>query len=116
MTQEVRQNIENIVGNDFTVIYVRESNGSWLEVVNNHVRKDLALKRLCNQFQIPLTDTIYFGDNFNDREVLRLVGQPVLVENAMEELKKEFSRVIGSVYEEGVALYLNDLFDLQLKP
>jgi Cof subfamily protein (haloacid dehalogenase superfamily) len=115
MAQEVRQNIERIVGDAFTVIYVRESNGSWLEVVNNHVRKDLALKRLCQELNVSLSDAIYFGDNFNDREVLRIVGQPVLVENAMPEMKKEFKQVIQSVYDEGVARYLNELFELGVK-
>jgi Cof subfamily protein (haloacid dehalogenase superfamily) len=111
---QVRKRFKEIVGRTFEVIYTRETKGSWLEVVNKEVRKDLAIKRLCRELDIPLEDVVYFGDNFNDREALRLVGHPVLVENAQPELKKEFKTVIPSVYDEGVATYLNHLFELQL--
>ncbi|MCP5049892.1 MAG: HAD family phosphatase [bacterium] len=111
----VRGYIERIVGDDFKVIYVRGGErGSWLEVVHADVRKDLALKRLCKQLDIPLSGVVYFGDNFNDIEVLRMVGLPVLVENAVPEMKKEFHTIIPPVSDEGVARYLNDLYQLGL--
>jgi Cof subfamily protein (haloacid dehalogenase superfamily) len=106
--------IESIVGDKFKVIYTREARDSWLEVVHSEVRKDLALKRLCGELSIPLSDVVYFGDNFNDRELLQIVGYPVLVENAAPELKEEFPTVIPSVYQEGVAHYLDDLYHLNI--
>jgi len=107
---EVKEHIEWILGDAFKVIYVREQRHSWLEVVHRDVRKDLALERLCAELQISLGDVIYFGDNFNDCEVLRRVGRPVLVDNAMPEMKREFKTVIGSVSDEGVAKYLDALY------
>ena len=115
MVEQVRAQIREIVGETFKVIYTKEAKGSWLEVVHTEVRKDLALKRLCEEMGIPLKDVVYFGDNFNDREVLGIVGCPVLVENAAPELKEEFSTVIAPVSEEGVGRYLNELFDLGLE-
>jgi Cof subfamily protein (haloacid dehalogenase superfamily) len=112
--KQVKGKIEGIVGDRFKVIYTRESKGSWLEVVHKEVRKDLALKRLCKEMDIPLEDVIFFGDNFNDWEVLRMVGHPVVVENAVPELIREVSNIAPSVYEEGVALYLNELYDLDI--
>ncbi len=108
---QVKTKIEEIVGDSFKVIYVRERKGSWLEVL----RKDLALKRLCKELDIPPAETVYFGDNFNDREVLRAVGHPVLVENAVPEMKKEFKTIIPSVDQQGVAHYLDQLFNLDLR-
>jgi hypothetical protein len=110
----VKVKIKSIVGDRFKVIYTKESKGSWLEVVHTEVRKDLALKRLCEEMNIPLQDAVFFGDNFNDREVLRLVGHPVVVENAVPELIQEVGTVAPSVYEEGVALYLNELYNLKI--
>lgn len=109
-----RRVIEAIVGGKFKVIYTREAKGSWLEVVHTDVRKDLALMRLCSELDIELEQTVYFGDNFNDLEVLRKVGRPVLVANAAPEMKREFGTIIGSVHEEGVAHYLSHLFNLGL--
>lgn len=106
--------IETIVGDKFKVIYSRVSRGSWLEVVHSEVRKDFALKRLCEEMDIPPSKTIYFGDNFNDLEALRLVGHPVLVRNAADELKDEFTTFAGPVDDEGVAHYLNTLYGLNL--
>lgn len=111
---KVKAAIEAIVGDKFKVIYSQVSRGSWLEVVHTEVRKDLALKRLCAEMDIPPSKTIYFGDNYNDLEALRLVGYPVVVQNAAAELKKEFTTFAGPVDEEGVAHYLNVLYNLNL--
>lgn len=112
VARTARPNIQEIAGTKFKVIYTRESKGSWLEVVHPDVRKDLAMKRLCDELSIPLANVIYFGDNFNDLEVLRSVGFPVLVDNAAPELKEEFETVVPSVDEQGVATYLNTLYNL----
>jgi HAD superfamily hydrolase (TIGR01484 family) len=111
---DVREKIRYIIGDKFKVIYTKQVKGSWLEAVHAEVRKDLSLKRLCEEMNIPLQDVIYFGDNFNDQEVLRAVGRPVLVENAAPELKEEFAAIIKPVNEEGVAHYLNELYNLGL--
>jgi len=106
----IKTTIQDLVGDSFQVIYTRESKGSWLEVVHKEVRKDLALRRLWRELDISLDQVVYFGDNFNDREVLRIVGQPILVANAQRELKDEFPKVISSVDQEGVAHYLDEQF------
>lgn len=111
---EVKAKLQAIVGDKFKVIYTREAKGSWLEVVHTEVRKDLSLRRLCEEMDICLADVIYFGDNFNDLEVLRIVGFPVLVGNAAPELKDDFDTIIKPVTEEGVALYLNELYNLNI--
>lgn len=109
---EVKRNIEAIVGEKFKVIYSRGTGRSWLEVVHTDGRKDLALKRLCDEIGISAADVIYFGDNFNDLEVLRMVGRPVVVENAAAELKEEFFDTAGPVTREGAAHYLKYLYSL----
>jgi len=106
--------IKGILGDKFKVVYTRGSKDSWLEICHREVRKDLALKRLCDELSIPTSEVFYFGDNFNDLEALRLVGHPVLVENAAPELKQEFQTVIQTVHAEGVAHYLNNLYQLQV--
>jgi hydroxymethylpyrimidine pyrophosphatase-like HAD family hydrolase len=112
---KVRKTIRDIVGNSFKVIYTRQTRCAWLEVVHPEVRKDLSIQRLCREMGIPPADVIYFGDNFNDKEALRLVGHAILVENAAPELKREFTTIIRPVTEEGVAHYLNEIFSLDIK-
>lgn len=112
MAPATRDKIREIVGDRFEVIYTREVKGSWLETVHRDVRKDLALKRLCDELSVDISEVMYFGDNFNDREVLRAVGYPILVSNAQPEMKEEFHTVVGAVTEEGVAYYLDELFQM----
>ena len=52
---------------------------------------------------IPPEKAVAFGDHFNDAEMLRSVGFPFLMGNAPEELKKEFSCVIGSNDDESIS-------------
>jgi Cof subfamily protein (haloacid dehalogenase superfamily) len=114
MAKKVRSEIQEIVGDKFKVIYTPEADGSWLEVCHTEVRKDLALKRLCHDLSISLSGVFYFGDNFNDLEALRIVGFPVLVQNAAPQLKKEFETIIPPVVEQGVGHYLNEHYHLDV--
>ena len=119
MVQQCKAELEEIAAGQFLVIYSRLAEGSWLEVVHPEVRKDLALKRLCRELAIPLSEVIYCGDNFNDLEILRIVGMPVVVANAEPEIKEEFAvrgTIVPSMQEQGVAHYLNERFQLGLAP
>jgi len=108
----VSKNIKEIIGDRLQMIRVKEEKYYWLEVSPKKVRKDLAIKRFCKENDISLSDVIFFGDNYNDLELLRSVGHPVIVNNAIDEIKNEFKTVADSVYNEGVAKYLINLFDL----
>jgi HAD superfamily hydrolase (TIGR01484 family) len=117
LEQHYKKQLEEIVAGGLFVIYSRLDEGTWLEVVHPEVRKDLALKRLCRELAIPLAEVVYCGDNFNDLEALRIAGIPVLVDNAEPELKEEFATrgtMVASVYDQGVAHYLNERFHLGL--
>lgn len=109
---EVQQLLEKILNGRAQVIVSKGPELSWLEVTPFCVRKDQALKELCLTLDIPVGDVIYFGDNLNDVEALRLVGYPVIVENSLPALKEEFHRVIGHVEDESVANYLTHLYHL----
>lgn len=88
----IKAQLERMIGNKFQLIYVKEEDASWLEILQSQVRKDLALKRLCDELAIPPSEVIYFGDNFNDLEALRLVGRPVVVKNAVSPSKMSSNR------------------------
>lgn len=108
----IRADLQAISGGRLKVIYTREKRGSFLEVVHPEVRKDTALKKVCRLLHVPLERVIFFGDNLNDLEALRLVKEPVIVEDAVPELKQEFAVRVGPPAEEGVAHYLCRRFNL----
>jgi len=113
---QIRADLQSISGGGLKVIYTREKRGSFLEVVHAEVRKDAALKKMCRLLDVPLERVIFFGDNLNDLEALRLVKEPVIVAGAVPELKAEFTVQVGPPEEEGVAHYLCQRFNLDERP
>jgi len=106
----IAENIKKIINNNLQMIRVKEEDYYWIEITPKDVRKDLAIKRYCNENNISLSDVIFFGDNYNDLELLRSVGTPVLMDNAVEDIKKEFKTFADSVFNEGVARFLSELY------
>lgn len=114
LIEKTKEEIETIIKDKFQLIYSKGAKFSWLEITPIEARKDIALKRISNEMSISVSETIYFGDNFNDLDVLNTVGYPIVVENSVKELKEKFTITIDSVFNEGVAKYLNKLFNLEV--
>ena len=110
---EIQDPLHKILCGRAQIIVSKGPELSWLEVTPLSVRKDQAIKELCRQLNIPVEDVIYFGDNLNDLEALRLVEHPVVVQNCLPGLKQEFNNVIGHVDDYSVAHYLAELYQLQ---
>lgn len=76
----------------------------YLEIYNKEVSKAGAIKLL--QEQLGFDKLICFGDNYNDREMFEMADEGCAVENAVEEIKKLSSIVIGHHNEDGVAKFI----------
>ena len=57
-------------------------------------------------------EAIYFGDDFDDIEPLRMCGIGVAVANAIEEVKAVADSIAGSNDEDGVACFLEKCSDI----
>eukprot|EP00928_Gymnodinium_smaydae_P039910 TRINITY_DN27160_c0_g9_i1.p1 TRINITY_DN27160_c0_g9~~TRINITY_DN27160_c0_g9_i1.p1 ORF type:complete len:312 (-),score=93.11 TRINITY_DN27160_c0_g9_i1:89-1024(-) len=75
-----------------------------VEFVSPHVSKGAALARLCEALGVSVEEVAAFGDNHNDVEMLRLVGDGVAMQNAKESVKAAANRVSAWTNDdEGVA-------------
>ncbi|WKC74908.1 HAD family hydrolase [Borreliella yangtzensis] len=81
-----------------------------LEIVDHKVSKGNALKEVLKTINIDLSDTIAFGDGFNDADMLKNVKKGLLMGNANYRLKEmlPYLEVIGTNDEEAVANYINE--------
>ena len=61
-----------------------------LDIMDASVTKGKAVEELCRIWNVPTADTIAFGDNFNDVEMLSTVGKGFLMGNAPEGMKARF--------------------------
>ena len=83
-----------------------------VEFVPAGVNKGAALVQLCQpeHLDLPLEAITAFGDNNNDVEMLKVVGQGVAMANAVERVKATADRVsVWSNVEDGVARELESM-------
>ncbi|RYY73071.1 MAG: HAD family phosphatase [Gammaproteobacteria bacterium] len=86
------------------------SDDNYLEIMQKNISKGDALKVLLAKQNISLDQTMAFGDSMNDVELFRTVAHPILMENAVKNLKSLFPHAIRAKahYEDGVARFLNE--------
>jgi Cof subfamily protein (haloacid dehalogenase superfamily) len=96
-------------------IYVTYSLADCLEAMSPTVSKGHALRVVLDRLGIAPAQTVAFGDNMNDIDMLETAGQPFMMGNANPLLMARLPMVprIGNNFEAGVAHELARLFDLQ---
>ena len=85
-----------------------------LEVMPKGVTKATGIRALSKSLGVKMSEVMAFGDFDNDAEMLSAVGLGIAVENASARAKSAANFVIGSVEEQGLAVFLNELLDRQL--
>ncbi|EHJ51965.1 Cof-type HAD-IIB family hydrolase [Streptococcus macacae] len=80
-----------------------------IDVIQRGSNKGFGLDHLCQKLVIPSHQTLAFGDNLNDWEMLRFAGHAVAPENARSEIQKIADEVIGHHNEESVMSYMEGL-------
>lgn len=76
----------------------------WLEIMPPNVSKANAIKQL--KEYLNCDKVVVFGDQMNDIDMFKMADESYAVENAIEELKKISTGIIGSNNDDGVAKYL----------
>ncbi len=72
------------------------------DIIEKEASKAEGLKRLCREWDIPLKQTIAFGDSMNDYEIVTAAGIGVAMGNAHEQLKQAADYVTAAIGEDGI--------------
>lgn len=72
------------------------------ELVNRKFNKGKGIERVCTYLDIPVNDTIGFGDSMNDLEMLETVGLSFCMENGSPQLKELADEICPSVENHGL--------------
>lgn len=70
------------------------------------------VKALCDMYGINMNETISFGDDNNDIDMLSLCAKGIAVENANENVKRKADIIVSSNNDSGVAEGLHMYFDI----
>lgn len=86
------------------------SDENYLEIMQRNISKGEALKLLLAKMNLPLSQTMAFGDSMNDVELFKTVAHPILMENAVKNLKALFPEAqrTKANYDDGVAGFIID--------
>jgi Cof subfamily protein (haloacid dehalogenase superfamily) len=100
-------NLEMKLQQRFPELHIVKSGDKYLEVNENGVNKGVAVQEMCKKRGISQEQTIGFGDNFNDFEMLHEVGQGITMRSAAEAIKDAMYFITESNNDDGVGRALN---------
>lgn len=82
--------------------FLRVLGGKNCDINPRGISKATGLKAICRLFGIPEEETIAFGDDINDLEIIRAAGIGVAMGDALEEVKDAADYVTGTCEDLGV--------------
>jgi len=88
---------------EFTNLAVVSSAEGLLDICASNISKGSALKALSKKLSVNLDQVIAFGDNYNDLDMFEIVGLPIAMENAVQEIKSAAKFITCSNDKSGVA-------------
>ena len=91
-------------------IYITKTADEYLEFMVPDANKGSGLALVAERLNIPLAETLAFGDSHNDIPLLKTAGLGVAVGNAKPELKAVAGRIAPPNIEDGVAQTLAAIF------
>lgn len=84
----------------------------FIDIIHPHATKGYSLQYLLDSYGIDFKDVIAFGNYFNDLEMIQLAGLGVAMDNSPEQVKELADRVTSSNNEDGVAVLLEEIFNI----
>lgn len=81
----------------------------WFSIISSEASKGIALEKLAEYLNIPMSQTVAIGNDNNDLSMIQMAGIGVAVENATSELKKVANYITNSNDDDGVAEFLKKL-------
>ncbi|MEJ2627496.1 MAG: HAD hydrolase family protein, partial [bacterium] len=64
---------------------------NWIEILSPGISKAHAASRLCDRLGISQSRSMAVGNDYNDLHLLKWAGISFVVENAPEEIKRQFN-------------------------
>ncbi|MBP2032181.1 Cof subfamily protein (haloacid dehalogenase superfamily) [Clostridium algifaecis] len=92
--------------NGLTVV---SSGETLVDIMASNISKGNALEILSKKLNVSLSRVIAFGDNYNDIDMLKIVGMPIAMENAVEDARSAAKYVTKSCDDSGIAYAINNI-------
>lgn len=110
--EEIRA-AEQSVGARYPHLTVVRSNEYLCEITSNKASKAVGITQLCSHAGIDLSDSLAFGDGYNDLDMIKAAGRSFAMANAVPAVKEAATDICQWTNDEsGVARTLAEVFSL----
>lgn len=79
------------------------------DVVLRGIHKGLGVQALMDHLRLDKEEVACFGDNYNDLEMMQVVGHPIAMGNAVEDIKKVAEFITATSDQDGIYIGLQYL-------
>ena len=93
----------------FRGLKIYKSKDTYLEIMDESVSKSSAIQFLCDKMKIGLHQTVSFGDNYNDLDMLLLTGKGFAMANGAQGVLESIPTHTLSNDEDGIVYALDNL-------
>lgn len=102
--------IEKDLKKAFPILSIVKSSNYLLEIMPAGMNKAKGIRKFCELFSIATEDSVAFGDNYNDLEMLYAAGCGILMGNAPVAILETFpGKVTLDNNHDGIPVALKDL-------
>jgi len=89
-------------------LYIEMNDGKLGLIMNRGAAKQNAVRILADYYSFDMSETVAFGDDYNDLQMLRDCGIGVAMENALDEVKAAADSVCDTNDNDGVSKWLEE--------
>lgn len=104
--------VEEVLKHCYPDLSIAKSYPYYLEIMASGIQKGKAVEQLSAHYGVPITETIAFGDNFNDLDMLEVVGQGYVMANGPEAVREAIGRITADNNSDGIALVVEGLLEV----
>lgn len=87
-------------------LYFSVSGGYYMQIMNRDATKWNGVKAMLDHLGVAPEEAVYFGDDFDDIEPIKMCGVGVAVSNAIDEVKAVADHIAESNDDDGVAKFI----------
>lgn len=92
-------------------VYCTLSGGFLIQIMSRFAAKWNGVRKMLELCRCLPENAVYFGDDYDDIEPIRMCGMGIAVANAIDEVKAAADAVAGSNDEDGAARFLEQLLN-----
>ena len=99
--------LEKELKKNFPELSIAQSAPYFIEIMAAGIEKGQAVRTFSDHLGVPLSETIAFGDNYNDLDMLKTVGKGYVMANGPVAVQEAIGQVTADHNQDGIAQVLD---------